>query len=160
MAKVTWLGEGDAGPEETQAFGKTFKLGEPVEITDEEALKSATGNQFFDVAGAKNQPDTIEDNPELLPVAGQPAALGDVVKNAAFGSQEELDNHRQMSIEAAERNDEIQQQTEKRGRGRPRGSKNAASGSKKSSKKASKASKRGRKAQDEYDYDSEHVPST
>jgi hypothetical protein len=49
MAKVTWLGEGDAGPEETQAFGKTFKLGEPVEITDEEALKSATGNQFFDV---------------------------------------------------------------------------------------------------------------
>jgi hypothetical protein len=160
MAKVTWLGEGDAGPEETQAFGKTFKLGEPVEITDEEALKSATGNQFFDVKGAKDQPETIEDNPELLPVSGQPAALGDVVKNAAFGSQEELDNHRQMSIQAAERNDEIQQQTEKRGRGRPRGSKNASSGSSKSSRKASKASKRGRKGKDEYDYDSEHVPST
>src|SRR5215207_6790462 len=142
MAKVKWLGEGDAGPEETQAFGKTFRLGEAVEITDEEQLKSATGNQYFDVAGAKNQPETIEDNPELMgPVPG-PAALGDIVKNAAFGTQEELDAHRQMSIEAAERNEEIQ---EKRGAGRPRGSKNKPreAGSKKSAKGGAK---RGRKA--------------
>ena len=158
MAKVTWLGEGESGPEETQAYGKTFKIGEPVEIKDEEALKSATGNQFFDVSGAKNQPDTIEDDPELIPVPGQPAALGDVVKNAAFGSQEELDNHRQMSIQAAERNDEIQQETEKRGRGRPRGSKSATST--KASKKSSKSSKKGSKAKAKHDYDSEYIPPT
>jgi hypothetical protein len=118
MAKVKWLGEGDAGPEETQAFGRTFRIGEAVDITDEEQLKSATGNQYFDVAGAKNQPETIEDNPELMAPIPGPAALGDQVKNAAFGTQEELDAHRQMSIEATERNEEIQAK-----RGRPRGSK-------------------------------------
>jgi hypothetical protein len=147
MAKVTWLGEGDSGPEETQAYGKTFKVGEAVDIKDENALNSARGNQFFKVAGDKNE--TIEDNPELMPVPGQPAALGDVVKNAAFGSEEELENHRQMSIEAAERNDEIQEQA-RRGRGRPAGSKN---------KSPSKASKKGAKKAAK-NYDAEYVPPT
>jgi hypothetical protein len=162
MAKVKWLGEGDAGPEETQAFGRTFRIGEAVDITDEEQLKSATGNQYFDVAGAKNQPETIEDNPELMAPISGPAALGDQVKNAAFGTQEELDAHRQMSIEAAERNEEIQ---EKRGAGRPKGSKNKPkeAGAKKAGKRGRKAGKANVKAGargGDYDYDSEHVPAT
>jgi hypothetical protein len=159
MAKVKWLGEGDAGPEETQAFGRTFRIGEAVDVTDEEQLKSATGNQYFDVAGAKNQPETIEDNPELMaPITG-PAALGDQVKNAAFGTQEELDAHRQMSIEATERNEEIQAK-----RGRPRGSKNKPkeAGAKKSAKRGRRAGKANAKAgaRGSDDYASEHVPPT
>jgi hypothetical protein len=135
MAKVKWLGEGDEGPEETQAFGKTFKVGESVEITDEEQLNSAKGNQYFDVAGDKSP--TIEDDPELMAPIPGPAALGDQVKNAAFGTQEELDAHREMSIEAAERNEEIQAK-----RGRPRGSKNKSSEEKAAKREAKKASKK------------------
>jgi hypothetical protein len=35
MAQVKWLGEGDDGPDEIQAYGRTIKKGESVEINDE-----------------------------------------------------------------------------------------------------------------------------
>jgi hypothetical protein len=129
MTKVKWLGEGENGPQQTDAYGQTFKVGEAVDITDDRILDKARGNQYFEVAGDKSE--TVEDNPGLIPA---PAVAAAEVKNAAFGTQEELDAHRDASIEAAERNDEIQ----RRGPGRPRGSRNAPkpAGSKRASKKA------------------------
>lgn len=40
--KFTYLGAG-----ETEVFGHTFRAGEPVEVTDEHAIKKLTHNQFF-----------------------------------------------------------------------------------------------------------------
>lgn len=54
MAKITWLGEdrlhnGAAGPSFTTWRGTKFPKGEPVEVADEETLRKAKGNPFFEV---------------------------------------------------------------------------------------------------------------
>jgi hypothetical protein len=40
--RFMYLGEGTV-----EMFGLTFKAGEPVEVTDEHAIKKLTHNQFF-----------------------------------------------------------------------------------------------------------------
>jgi hypothetical protein len=51
MAQVKWLGEGDDGPDEIQAYGRTIKKGESVEINDERVVRKAASNKSFEVTG-------------------------------------------------------------------------------------------------------------
>lgn len=52
MAKITWLGEGDDGPEETEGFkGMKFKKGEAVDCDDPAILATASTNKYFKVEG-------------------------------------------------------------------------------------------------------------
>lgn len=72
MASVTWIGEdqGDVpGPSFTTCYGRKFHKGQPVEITDEDTLKRARGNPFFDVDGEHASPprDDTDDEPVLAP---------------------------------------------------------------------------------------------
>ena len=49
MALVTYIGQPavpDNHREETTQFGLTFKLGEPIEIADEETVARIRGNPF------------------------------------------------------------------------------------------------------------------
>jgi hypothetical protein len=48
-AKVTWKGEEGNDRKEVEWNGHTFKKGEAVEITDEETIRKAHRNQFFEV---------------------------------------------------------------------------------------------------------------
>lgn len=112
--KVTWLGDG-SGAEENEFRGVVFKKGEAVDVTDETMIAKAKTNKFFQVGGGKAQ-----DEPSAATIPGPTTAGGEVVRNAAFGTEEELRAHREESEEAAERNDEIQADAEKRGPGRPR----------------------------------------
>jgi hypothetical protein len=138
MAQVKWLGEGDDGPDEIQAYGRTIKKGESVEINDERVVRKAVGNKSFEVTGGPpdvKPPLEADQIPEFLPPYPGPN-LGEHVKNAAFGSEEEMRLHREASIEQTERFNEIQEKQgnlseeqtkenqDKRGPGRPKGSKN------------------------------------
>ena len=120
MTKVTWLGDGTA-EENTNAFG-TFKVGEAVDVNDKtpagkDFVENAKQNRFFKVAGNTN-PDAKPGEPDGSPPAS--IALGAVVRNAAFGSEEELRAHRETSEEEGEANEELQAERAKRGPGRPR----------------------------------------
>jgi hypothetical protein len=57
MAKVTWIGEGPDGPQECGEF----KIGEPVEVTDEARLKKYAGNKYYKVEGwePKHDPEPL-----------------------------------------------------------------------------------------------------
>lgn len=58
MPTITWLGVGDDGPEETTGFkNMVFKKGEAVECENEEVLKRAYGNQYFEVSGWEPKAD-------------------------------------------------------------------------------------------------------
>lgn len=49
MAKVTWLGQGDHGPDTITQWGNTFKKGEAIEIADPSVWTRAQGDPFFKV---------------------------------------------------------------------------------------------------------------
>ena len=52
MALVTYIGQPavpDNHREETTQFGLTFKLGEPIEIADEETVARIRGNPFYEI---------------------------------------------------------------------------------------------------------------
>jgi hypothetical protein len=135
MAQVKWLGEGDDGPDEIQAYGRTIKKGESVEINDDAVVRKAARNPSFEVTGGPPDVKPPEDKdliPEFLPPSPGPNQ-GEHVKNAAFGSEEELRQHREASIDQVERFQEKvggeggeggKDAGEKRGPGRPKGSKN------------------------------------
>lgn len=112
MTKVTWLGDGSDAEENTWN-GLTFKQGEAVDVTDEDMLRRAKANPYYKVAGDKTP--TIEDNPPTIPPVPR---VDDEPKNAAFGTEEELRNHRELSIERSEAQDAYVEQ--RRPRGRPR----------------------------------------
>lgn len=59
MAKITWLGEdeaGVAGPSFTTAFDRKFPKGETVEVTDKDIIARARKNPFFEVSGVPGRP--------------------------------------------------------------------------------------------------------
>lgn len=59
MAKITWLGEdeaGVAGPSFTTCFDKKFPKGEAVEVTDKDIIARARKNPFFEVSGVPGRP--------------------------------------------------------------------------------------------------------
>jgi hypothetical protein len=100
MAEITWLGEGESGPQETRAYGdRRFRVGEPVEINDEAIIRKARGNRLFEVSGEYEEPEEQgpADEEEIAGLvanaSGTPVAIGDVVKNAGFGTEEELRAH-------------------------------------------------------------------
>lgn len=52
MAKVTYnpsKDPADAMPDETEAYGLSFKKGNAVDVTDTKILAKLSGNQFFEV---------------------------------------------------------------------------------------------------------------
>jgi len=76
MPTITWLGEGDEGPQSTTAFGGIeFKVGEAVECKDEKFLARAAKNQYFKVEGweAKEATVEVEKNVTVKPPSQQTA---------------------------------------------------------------------------------------
>lgn len=118
MTKVTWLGDG-SDSDESEWNGQTFKKGEAVDVKDERMVEKAKGNPYFKVAGDKSP--TVEDNPISPPVPGR---ADDQVKNISFGSDRELQAHRENSIARSEQHAEFVERAESgsRRRGRPPGS--------------------------------------
>ena len=82
MAKVTWLGEGDEGPEETTAFNTAFKKGEAVEVDEKTGwLARAASNRFFKIEGyTKPPPDEAEREPAVHVPPSQQTVPGPVPK--------------------------------------------------------------------------------
>lgn len=83
MARVTWLGEGSDGPQETECWGKTFKVGEAVELDNPQHVETARTNKFFKVEGptapvAPAPPVTVppsqQEMPGAVPKPGEPVA--------------------------------------------------------------------------------------
>lgn len=67
---------GPEDPQETRAYGKTFKAGEAVEVNDPLALRKADANPFFEVTGLRG-----EDQKQMQVVGGfQDANSGDEVQ--------------------------------------------------------------------------------
>lgn len=168
MAEITWLGEGESGPQETRAYGdRRFKVGEPVEINDEAIIRKARGNRLFEVSGDYEPPE--EEGPAdeeeiaglVANASGTPVAIGDVVKNAGFGTEEELRAHAEateaqleeyekklegtdFAAETMEEAIENAEQPEGLPARKATGAKKTAA--KKSSKRGAKKRRRGRKA--------------
>lgn len=62
-AKITWIGEGEDGPQETTLGSHKMPLGEAVEVSDPAVIETARGNRFFKVEGGP---------PKQEPYVGQP----------------------------------------------------------------------------------------
>jgi hypothetical protein len=50
LGTITWLGEGEGGPQVNEWNGLKFKVGEAVEVTSEHMMKKAKTNRFYDVS--------------------------------------------------------------------------------------------------------------
>lgn len=82
MAQVTWLGEGDEGPDETECWGVKFKKGEAVDVNDPAAIATAKTNQYFEVSGDEGTetpekpvvwpPPSQQDSQHAVPKGGEP----------------------------------------------------------------------------------------
>lgn len=73
MAKITWLGEGPDGPQENTWAGKTFKVGEAVDIDDLWMIEKAQNNRFYSVTGAPQKQDSLALGQKLNPA---PSTVG------------------------------------------------------------------------------------